>query len=132
MKKSYRRVALMLVVTILMVTNTVGATDIQDFGYTSEDEIVISSEVLSNAQITKESDSVITVTSVSTSILPQTRAANTAPLYANDVEVMALLVNDPSKTDEIYQDLLVAGDEASSYRTKSDYVVGMTIYCTVY
>lgn len=130
MKKLYQFIALILAITTLTLTSTAGAVNIGDATDVNGEEMVISAEVLCNAEIVKKSDSLITITSESTTTLPQTRAAE--PLYATGVETIALLVSDSSKTDEVYQELLEAGDKASSYKTKGDYVVGMTIYTTVY
>ena len=132
MKRLHKRVALMLAITTLMLTGTAGAANVQKVTAVNGEEIVISAEVLCNSKIEKKSDSLITITSESTTILPQTRASSTEPLYATDVETIALLVSDSSKTDEVYQGLLDAGDEASSYKSEGSAVVGMTIYTTVY
>lgn len=123
-----RKVLALLVATAVMLSMTTGIA----FAADNENEILIPAEVLSNAKITKESDSLITLTSKSTSVVRSTRATSGGDLYATDVDVVALLVSEPAETEEVYQDLLAAGDEASSYKTKSNSVAGLTIHSTVY
>lgn len=132
MKKRYSKAVIILFASILMLQNTVGALNTNTMRSQSEHEILISAEMLNNSKIAKESDSLITITSSSASTVPSTRAASADNVYSTNIDIIALLINDSSKTDEIYQGLVTASDEASSYKTKSNYVAGLTIHSTVY
>lgn len=96
-----------------------------------EDELIISGEVLSNSVIKIENDSLITVTMATTSALPATRSSG-ENVYSCDVDVIALLISEPLNVDDVYQELLAAEDDAASYKTLSNAIVGLTLHSTVY
>ena len=128
-KYKCRTAMLMLMAAVLLLMTPAVALE------TSENEFSIPEEIISNSVITKESDALITVVTKSAPAEAPIAFAERSygsTVYSSNVDVVALVISEPTETDKVYQALLTAADEGSSYKTKSNYVAGLKIHSTVY
>lgn len=99
------------------------------------DEFVIYGNEIVNADIQIEADDLITLTTVTPveSLNNAQRSANdTGDVKAATITTVALVVNDPNDTEDIYNALLSVPNDNSSYKSNSDVAAGLRIYTTVY
>lgn len=121
-------VAMVLLLMLFLPTGAV-ATQVQT------DEFIIYEHQIKDADIRIEGDDLITLTTViPTNTVPGARMMSdtSEPLKTATVSTVALVVNDPADTNEVYNELLSVAHENSSYKTNGDYVAGLRIHTTVY
>lgn len=136
MKKRIMSLALVFTICLSLVMSA-NAVSEEVTSQTDDSEIYISAECLENASIKIEADDLISITYSEPVEENGIAAAGTfsvtgEELRATDVNTIALLMENPEDTQSVYADLLAAGDEADSYKTKSDAIVGIKIHTRVY
>lgn len=101
------------------------------------DAFVLYNEEIANATIQITGNNVITLTTTTISSVDSNTAViseieNTGPIQAANVSTIALFVNEPKKTEEVYNELVSAAHTQHDYRENGDWVSGLRAHCTVY
>lgn len=126
MKKRVASVVMVMLMVCSIVSSSTAAS-------LPDQEIIIHDEEIKNAEIRIEDDDLITLTTVKEKVLPVgIKTYSGEKILAKDVLTTVLIVEDPNKTDEVYQQLLSVPHDAASYKSNGDVGAGLHIYSTVY
>lgn len=124
--------SLMLSLTLLLMTFLpINALAVE----IEPEEFVIYANEIKNADISIQGNDIITLTTTAP-LEEETRSRatvnTTEQINAAAVSTIALIVNNPEDTYDIYNELLAAVNENSNYKSSGDYVAGLRIHSTVY